>query len=175
MDRGFLSWANLLTSLDSLLTPVQSLNLLLWWPFLWRAQLAVCDKEILGLRGECQSDFCSSSSENWRVKDDSVNDAFSQSMSSGYVYLESRLAPLLCCPWCMWQPMLITQLIQKNNFLSCMQRPGGINFNPRVIDGYRPKASCETLIDEIQLGQAISKGRQFFQNFIFLQSHPHFF
>ena len=59
-----------------------------------------------------------------------------------------------------------SQLIRKSGFLSCMQRPGGHQLQPssHCIGGYRPKASCEALIDEMQLGQAISEGRQFFQN-----------
>ena len=54
--------------------------------------------------------------------------------------------------------------IKKANFLSSMDRAGGINFNPRVSGGYRPKANFEVSIDQMQLTRAIEDGLEFFQN-----------
>ena len=79
--------------------------------------------------------------------------------------------PCVCCP--KDQDNLITPLvhetnkigqIQKANFLSSMDRPGGVNFSPQVSGGYRPNANSEVKIDEMQLFNAINDGLQFFQN-----------
>ena len=79
--------------------------------------------------------------------------------------------PCACCP--KDQDNLITPLvhktdkigqIQKANFLSSMDRPGGVNFSPRVSGGYRQNANSEVRIDEMQLFNAIRDGLQFFQN-----------
>ena len=76
--------------------------------------------------------------------------------------------PSACC-----QDNLITPLvhetdkigqIKKSNFLSSMDRPGGVNFSPQVSGGYRPNANSEIRIDETQLFNAIRDGLQFFQN-----------
>ena len=79
--------------------------------------------------------------------------------------------PCACCP--QDQNNLITPLvhetdkigqIKKSNFLSSMDRPGGVNFSPQVSGGYRPNANSEIRIDEMQLYNAIRDGLQFFQN-----------
>ena len=54
--------------------------------------------------------------------------------------------------------------IQRSNFLSAMQRKGGVNFNPQISGGYRPNANFEVTIDETQLANAIKDGLDFFQN-----------
>ena len=61
--------------------------------------------------------------------------------------------PCACCP--QDQNNLITPLvhetdkigqIKKSNFLSSMDRPGGVNFSPQVSGGYRPNANSEIRI-----------------------------
>ena len=54
--------------------------------------------------------------------------------------------------------------IQESNFLSAMDRKGGINFHPQVSGGYRPNAHFEVTIGETQLFNAINDGLDFFEN-----------
>ena len=54
--------------------------------------------------------------------------------------------------------------IQRANFLSAMERKGGVNFNPQISGGYRPNANFEVTINETQLSNAIKDGLEFFQN-----------
>ena len=54
--------------------------------------------------------------------------------------------------------------IKKSGCLSSMRRVGGINFNPRVSGGYRPRAASVVLITEEKLILAIKEGLQFFEN-----------
>ena len=53
---------------------------------------------------------------------------------------------------------------KKSGCLSSMQRVGGINFNPRVSGGYRPRATSVVLITEEKLILAIKEGFHFFEN-----------
>ena len=55
-------------------------------------------------------------------------------------------------------------LIIESNFLSAMDREGGVNFNPRISGGYRPRAEFEAIISETELAKAIKNGIQFFEN-----------
>ena len=54
--------------------------------------------------------------------------------------------------------------IKMANFLSSMDRPGGINFHPQVSGGYRPRANFDVTIDEVQLTRALNDGLAFFEN-----------
>ena len=54
--------------------------------------------------------------------------------------------------------------IKKANFLSSMDRAGGINFHPRVSGGYRPRANFDITIDQMQLTRALDDGLDFFEN-----------
>ena len=54
--------------------------------------------------------------------------------------------------------------IKKSGYSSSMERIGGINFNPRVSGGYRPRAALVVHITEEKLILAIREGFQFFEN-----------